>query len=147
MKKVFFSPLVLLIILGYSEADSTRFLLISTQEDGCNGCISARCGGVGKESLFRLMMIDRDDIIFEFVSRVFNSSNTSLVGIVGELDSTTVSIMHTLSSRAHLSITLVSAGSVFPSLLDQQFSRVVDMNPLLHKIEALILFLDRLNWS
>ena len=94
------------------------------------------------------------DTVVDFVSRVFsrnqrNITGSEVIGIVGDLDLKTASIIHTLSSRANLSITLVSAvaPSTFLPTTNLVLPNLLHMNPLMHYVEALVAFFDHLNWT
>ena len=102
------------------------------------------------------------DTIVDFVSRVFSSNQgkqesisgdcndcTEVIGVVGDLDLKTASIIHTLASRANLSITLVSAvaPSTFLPTTNLVLPNLLHMNPLTHYVEALVAFFDHLNWT
>ena len=94
------------------------------------------------------------DTVVDFVSRVFsrnqrNITGSEVIGIVGDLDLKTASIIHTLSSRANLSITLVSAvaPSTFLPTTNLVLPNLLHMNPLIHYVEALVAFFDHLNWT
>ena len=96
----------------------------------------------------------------DFVSRVFGrnknehghitgSDCNEVIGVVGDLDLKTASIIHTLASRANLSITLVSAvaPSTFLPATNLVLPNLLHMNPLMHYVEALVAFFDHLNWT
>ena len=95
------------------------------------------------------------EILVDFVSRAFqdnltddDSSCSEVIGVVGDIDFSTASIIHTLASRSNLNITLVAA--VAPSTflpVTMALPHVLDMNPLVHYIEALVSFTDQLNWT
>ena len=98
--------------------------------------------------------------VVDFVSRVFSanrngSGNVSgggcseVIGVVGDLDLKTASIIRNLTSRANLSITLVSAvaPSTFLPATHLALPNLLHMNPLTHYVEALAAFLDHLNWT
>ena len=95
--------------------------------------------------------------VVDFVLRVFhrnqkniNESDCSeVIGVVGDLDLKTASIIHTLASRANLNITLVSAvaPSTFLPTTNLVLPNLLHMNPLTHYVEALAAFFDHLNWT
>lgn len=101
--------------------------------------------------------------VVEFVSRRFSrhhskhavtgshtgSDCSEVIGVVGDLDSKTASILHTLSSRANFSLTLVSAfaPSTFLPTTHLTLPGLLDMNPLTFYVEALVAFFDHLNWT
>ena len=97
-----------------------------------------------------------NEILVDIISRAFkvNSAEggsrcSEVIGVVGDLDSSTASIIHTLASRSNLNITLVAAvaPSTFLPVTNLALPNVLDMNPLVHYIEALISFTDELNWT
>jgi hypothetical protein len=94
--------------------------------------------------------------VFGFVSLAFaaavsrnvtGSRCSEVVGVVGDLDSGTAGIIHTLASRSNRSITLVSTGTSSNSLpvATLALPSVVDMRPLPHY--GLVELLDILNWT
>ena len=98
--------------------------------------------------------------VVELASRVYCSMQldyenisdcpcSEVIGVVGDLASSTASIIHTLASRYDLDITLVAsiAPSTFLPVTNLALPNVLDMNPLVHYIEALISFTDQLNWT
>ena len=94
------------------------------------------------------------EILVDFVSGAFQDNNndsscSEVIGVVGDLDSTTASITHTLASRSNLNITLVAAvaPSTFLPVTNLALPHVLDMNPLVHYIEALVSFTEQLNWT
>lgn len=71
------------------------------------------------------------------------------IGVVGDIDSNSASIIHTLANRWNQSTTQVAsvmASNLLP-FTSSGTSRVVDMNPLSHYIEGLVQFMDNLNWT
>ena len=75
----------------------------------------------------------------------------NVVGVVGDIDLKTASTILTLASRSNVRIPLVSS-LLSPNFLpvtglDAPDIHVLDMTPLLHYIDCLISFLDRLNWT
>ena len=75
---------------------------------------------------------------------------SEVIGIIGDLDFVTASIIHTLASKSNLNITLVAAvvpSTILPVTGLATFPHVLDMNPLVHYIEALVSFTDQLNWT
>ncbi len=97
--------------------------------------------------------------VVDFVSRAFGGRHNGcsvtgcdcgkIIGVVGDLDSKTAIILHTLSSRANLSLMLVStvAPSTFQPTTHLALPNLLDMNPLIHYTEALAVLLDQLNWT
>ncbi len=91
-----------------------------------------------------------------FSLKLVNASEVicnQVIGVVGDLDFKAAKIIHTLASRSNLNVTQVAAvtSSNFQPFLmdrgDQDIPNVLDMNPLIHYIEALISFTDSLNWT
>ena len=85
---------------------------------------------------------------------VSSSNNCSavgcqVVGVVGEIDSTTASIVHTLANRSDQKLTLVASSLPSTSLpvTNLEISNILDMNPLEHYIEALVSFTGELKWT
>ena len=98
------------------------------------------------------------DTVVDFVSRAFSDqrqhegahSCNEVIGIVGGLDAKTASIVHTLSSRANLNVTLVSAvapSSISLPTTNLALPNLLDMNPLTHYLDALVAFCDQLEWT
>jgi hypothetical protein len=88
--------------------------------------------------------------LITFVSQVYRERLCSKsIAVVGELDSQTANIIHTLADRSNISIMLV-ASSTPPNLLpvsNLELPSVFDMNPIQHYIDAVVSFVDRLNWT
>ena len=74
---------------------------------------------------------------------------SEVVGVIGDVDSKTAGIIHTVAKRSILNITLVSAvtPTTFLPLVNVNLPTVLDMNPLIHYIHALIGFTNQLNWT
>ena len=100
------------------------------------------------------------ELIVDFVVREFQCNFhenetksdclcSEIIGVVGDIDSSEASIIHTLASRSNLSITLVSAVASYTSLpvTNLALPNVLDMNPLVHYIKALVSFTNQLNWT
>ena len=93
------------------------------------------------------------EILVDFIVHSTETSSpcacSEVIGVVGDIDSSTVSIIHTLASMSNLSITLVAAvaPSTFLPVTNLALPHVLDMNPLVHYIEALVSFTDQLNWT
>ncbi len=112
------------------------------------------------QNIIRIDTVAEFDAVVEFVSRAFKGNQgehgrvtgddcSEVVGVVGDLDLKTASIIHTLASRANLSITLVSAvaPSTFLPTTNLALPNLLDMNPLTHYMDALVAFCDHLNWT
>ena len=97
-----------------------------------------------------------------FVSRAFPSPEyhpagmhrgggncSKVIGVVGDIGSRTARIIHTLASRSNQNVILIA--SVAPSTLlpvsNLALPNLLDMEPLSHYIDALVSFLDHLNWT
>ena len=95
--------------------------------------------------------------VVNFVSRAFSRYQDNItgcdcsevIGVVGDLDLKTANIIHTLASRANVSITLVSAvaPSTFQPTTNLVLPNLLHMNPFTHYVEALVAFFDHLNWT
>jgi hypothetical protein len=85
------------------------------------------------------------------VSMLFRDRHTccNVIRVVGELDYQTANIIHTLADRSNVSITLVASSTPPDSLpvANLDLPNVLDMNPLLHYIDAVIRFFDQLSWT
>ena len=74
---------------------------------------------------------------------------SDILGVVGDLDFTTTSIIHNMAARSNSSVTQVISilsTNILP-LEDLAYSNVVDMNPLSHYIDAITSLIDRLDWT
>ncbi len=94
------------------------------------------------------------ETLVSYILRVFPKDGfegvcSAVIGVVGDLDSQTASVIHTLASRANLSITMVAsyAPSSFLPVTSLDLPNVLDMNPLDHYIEALVTFTLQQNWT
>ena len=68
-----------------------------------------------------------------------------VVGVVGDFDSSTARVIHALASKANLSI-MVMAATSWPRP-HQDFPNVLDLSSLEYRIEALVSFTDKMNWT
>ena len=93
------------------------------------------------------------EVLVDFLAHSTETSSpcacSEVIGVVGDLDSSAARIIHTLASRSNLNITLVAAvaPSTFLPVTNLALPNVLDMNPLVHYIEALVSFTDQLNWT
>ncbi len=94
------------------------------------------------------------DTVVGFALQAFNknvreSVCSEVIGVVGDLDLKTARIIHTLASRANLSVTLVSAvaPSTFLPTTNLALHNLLHMNSLTYYVEALAAFMDYLNWT
>ena len=77
----------------------------------------------------------------------FNQAGTGcseVVGVVGDIDFKTASILHTLASRSNLTLTLVAAvaPSNFLPVTNLALPNLLDIHPLSHYIETIVSFID-----
>lgn len=74
---------------------------------------------------------------------------SEIIGVVGELDSLTARIFHTLANKSDLDITLVASSTPLSSLpvTSLALPDIFDINPIQHYIDATVSFVDRLNWT
>jgi hypothetical protein len=74
---------------------------------------------------------------------------SKILGVVGDLGARTAKVIHTLASRSNLRLMLVAAVAPSTSIpvSNLALSNLLDMRPLSHYIEALVSFLDHLNWT
>jgi hypothetical protein len=103
--------------------------------------------------------MDEYDIIINFVANGFKQSRddidigddtcSEVIGVVGDVDSKTVRVVNTLSSRADLGVTLVSAvtSTTFLPTANLLPPNVLEMYPLRHYMDALITFFAQLDWT
>ncbi len=82
-----------------------------------------------------------------YINEATNCSE--VIGVIGEVDSRTASIVHTLARRLDLNITILSvvAPTTFLPLVNVNLANLLDMNPLIHYIQTLISFTDHLKWA
>ena len=86
---------------------------------------------------------------FDRLERLTGNQCSDILGVVGDLDFTTTSIIHNLATRSNSSVTQV-VSILSPNILsfeDLGYSNVVDMNPLSHYIDAITSLIDRLDWT
>ena len=83
------------------------------------------------------------------VGNVTGSECSEVIGVVGDVDSKTASILHTLASRSNLSLTIVSAvaPSTFLPVTHLPLPNVLDMRPLSHYLQAIVSFIQQWNWT
>ncbi len=72
-----------------------------------------------------------------------------VIGVVGDLDTMTASIILSLSSQFYRNITLIAsvAPSSFLPVSSLSLSHVFDMKPLSHYIEGIVRFIQYWNWT
>ena len=158
MKTLFIQVAFYLIHLSvYQDAakvnTGTKCILCGLPNDNSNVTIAIKAEFI---ELFTVPSNIEHEILVDIISRAFqiNSAKSGrhcseVIGVVGDLDSTTASIIHTLASRSNLNITLVAAvaPSTFLPVTNLALPHVLDMNPLVHYIEASISFTDQLIWT
>ena len=142
------------------EKELTKCILITLPKELTTGDpleSRARSENCMEENI-DLIQVSGGEIVFEFISRalqckynnISDCTCSEVIGVIGDLDFVTASIIHTLASRFNLNITIVAA--VAPSTIQPvtklaTLPHVLDMNPLVHYIEALVSFTDALNWT
>ena len=154
-----------LILANTIDEDRPQCVLVTiskdyTSKEAFNGEF-LRCVETANKT-FKLVIIDSQfpyETMIQFVSSAFAQRNVTdadqdclcydVLGVVGDLDFGTVRIIQTLTNRTNLNTTLVSAitPSTFPPLASQQLPRVLNLMPLEHNIEGLVMFLDSLIWN
>ena len=92
--------------------------------------------------------------LVHFVSSIFHSNQaradcSEVVGVVGDVDYKTASILHTLASRSNFTLTLVAAvaPSTFLPVTNLVLPNLLDIHPLSHYIETIVSFIDEWRWS
>ena len=83
------------------------------------------------------------------LGNVTGSECSEVIGVVGDVDSKTAGILHTLASRSNLSLTIVSAvaPSTFLPVTHLPLPNVLDMRPLSHYLQAIVSFIQQWNWT
>ena len=94
------------------------------------------------------------ETVLHFVSTFFHPNRaigdcSEVVGVVGDIDFKTASILHTLASWSNLTLTLVAAvaPSTFLPVTNFDLPNLLDIHPLSHYIETIVSFIDAWNWS
>ena len=136
------------ILVAQSFNDNVLDILKEVSGDNLNVTLI----GVSSELEHELVV---DFVVREFQCNFHENETKSdclcseIIGVVGDIDSSEASIIHTLASRSNLNITLVSAVASSTSLpvTNLALPNVLDMNPLVHYIKALVSFTDQLNWT
>ena len=92
------------------------------------------------------------EILVKLISRIIGWYNSKascdeIIGVVGDIDTCTANIIHTLASRSNLSIAMVATSkpSTFPPLIAN--TNVLDLNPLQHYLDALVGLIQHQKWS
>ena len=91
------------------------------------------------------------ETVIHFVSNFFHSSRagsgcSEVIGVVGDIDFKTASILHTL---ANFTLTLVAAvaPSSFIPVTNLVIPNLLDIHPLSHYIDAIVSYIDEWKWS
>ena len=101
------------------------------------------------ESMILFLSHKYSNYHFDGLEHLTGNRCSDILGVVGDLDFKTTSIIHNLAARSNSSVTQVvsiSSPNILP-LEDLGYSNVVDMNPLSHYIDAITSLIDRLNWT
>ena len=150
-----------LTVSNCKEKELTKCILITLPKELTTGDpLESRARGENNiEANLDLIQVSGGEIVIKFISRALQckyKNNISkctcseVIGVIGDLDFVTASIIHTLASRSNLNITLVAAvapSTFLPVTELATLPHVLDMNPLVHYIEALVSFTDQLNWT
>ena len=121
--------------------------------------VQRNCSGTSEvtESTVRLVVMDstvQHAALVGFISAQWRTECQmgvccEVIGVVGDLDSETARVIHTIADRSNLDITLVAA--LTPSTLlpasNLGLPNVLDMNPLEYYVDALARFADKMNWT
>ena len=163
---VYFTVVVLAIFIGANSSPLNQCVLVavplSSGNDGYS--ISANISTANYQDNLELIIFDSElkyESMILFLSHKFGGYNfdglehltgnqcSDILGVVGDLDFKTASIIHNSASRSNISVTQV-VSILSPSILpleDLGYSNVVDMNPLSHYIDAITSLIDRLDWT
>ena len=158
METDFSLAIVLLVLVQSARIEMSPCIvapLFSENSTACQLIIMDKVQAQFKNNALKIIPITVEaefDTVVDFVSRTFsmnqnehgNVNCSEVIGVVGNLDLKTASIIHTLASRANLSITLVST---FLSTTNLVLPNLFHMNPLSHYVEALAAFFDHQNWT
>ena len=101
----------------------------------------------------KLQLLKYDEIpyaaLIQFISEVYSDSRelskscTEIIGIVSDSNSKATAIIHTLASRSNRNVMLVYAQTPHP-VANMNIHNILDMNPLMHYIDALVSFTEQL---
>ena len=166
MNFVYFTVVVLAIFIGANSSPLNQCVLVavplSTENDGYS--ISANISTASHQDNLELIIFDsklKYESMIYFLSHKLSGYHfyglehltgnqcSDILGVVGDLDFTTTSIIHNMAVRSNSSVTQVvsiSSPNTLP-LEDLGYSNVVDMNPLSHYIDAITSLIDRLDWT
>ena len=99
-----------------------------------------------KSTTIQLHSIPSSEVFAAAISFVYKEGKymtcSEIIGVIGELDSKTARILHTLFNRSNLSATLVASSTPLYSLpvTELALPDVLDMNPIQHYIDATVSF-------
>lgn len=149
-----FLSFTLALCLGVSSDEDNKCILLAlTEQDVDMFWINSAGSGADLQLYNDLQLYkvpSNATIVSFFISCVFHSNcSCEVIGVVGELDSMTASIIHGLANRSNLSITLVASYAPSDSLpvSNLDLPNVLDMAPLENYVGALVDFMDQLNWT
>ena len=163
---VYFTVVVLAIFIGTNSSPLNQCVLVAVPLSSCKDgySISANISTANHQDNLELIIIDSElkyESMILFLSHklggyqfdghqhLTGSHCENILGVVGDLDFKTTSIIHDLVARSNSSVTQV-VSILSPNILpleDLGYSNVVDMNPLSHYIDAITSLIDRLNWT
>ena len=166
MNFVYFTVVVLSIFIGANSSPLNQCVLVAVPLSSCKDgySISANISAANHQDNMELIIFDSElkyESMILFLSHKLSGYHfyglecltgnqcSNILGVVGDLDFTTSSIIHNLASRSNSSVTQV-VSILSPNTLpleDLGYSNVVDMNPLSHYIDAITSLIDRLNWT
>ena len=163
MKIAYFTVTELAIFIEANSSPLNQCVLVavplSSENDGYS--ISANVSTANHQDNLELIIFNSElkyESMILFLSHKFGGYHfdgltgnqcSDILGVVGDLDFTTTSIIHDLAARSNSSVTQVisiSSPNILP-LEDLGYSNVVDMNPLSHYIDAITSLIDRLDWT
>ena len=158
--------LAILLFIGANSSPLSQCVLVavplSSGNDGYS--ISANISTANHQDNLELIIFDSElkyESMILFMSHKFGGYHfdgleylrgnhcKDILGVVGNLDFKTTSIIHDLAARSNSSVTQIvsiSSPNILP-LEDIGYSNVVDMNPLSHYIDAITSLIDRLDWT
>ena len=78
-----------------------------------------------------------------------NNACNEVIGVVGELDSQIAAVIHALANRSNRDIPLVASSTPSTSLPVSHLDlpNALDFNPLEHYVDAMVSFMDKMNWT
>ena len=166
MNFVYFTVVVLTIFIEANSRPLNQCALVavplSSGKDGYS--ISANISTANHQDNLELIIFDSElkyESMILFLSHKFSGYQfdglehltdnqcSDILGVVGDLDFKTTSIIHDLATRSNSSVTQV-VSILSPNILpleDIGNYNVVDMNPLSHYIDAITSLIDRLDWT